>query len=267
MKYLWSTHWTPIFLSISRPVLAWNGNMKIQHCNILQGHNQKRRHVSESVNRYLFCSIRWHLQVPCFVQTTIKHDVKNRIVANPLIWAAAGSECLPLFLENSSIYIFLPRGAVKVWNIFVKGKVFVSLCLSFMLNVVCIHICVLVLFFRCSGGVEVMQVPRSSQWRSQLITSGFGCWTPTNITTLIPPSLPPSLMALWGVVSLSLHCWVCLRSAVTAAAATASLPNDKPGGPLDWLLSDKGPFHHSPEYIDFVEKNRQGFSTRYKIYR
>ncbi|KAI4829090.1 hypothetical protein CesoFtcFv8_004760 [Champsocephalus esox] len=74
-------------------------------------------------------------------------------------------------------------------------------------------------------------------------------------------------MALWGVLSLSLHCWVCLRSSVTAAGATASLPNDKPGGPLDWLLSDKGPFHHSPEYIDFVEKNRQGFSTRYKIYR
>ncbi|XP_028259865.1 BMP/retinoic acid-inducible neural-specific protein 3a.2 isoform X1 [Parambassis ranga] len=75
-------------------------------------------------------------------------------------------------------------------------------------------------------------------------------------------------MALWGVVSLSLHCWVCLRSSVTATAAVAaSLPNEKPGGPLDWLLSDKGPFHHSPEYIDFVEKNRQGFSTRYKIYR
>ncbi|XP_065325550.1 BMP/retinoic acid-inducible neural-specific protein 3a.2 isoform X2 [Pelmatolapia mariae] len=74
-------------------------------------------------------------------------------------------------------------------------------------------------------------------------------------------------MALWGVVSLSLHCWVCLWSSVTATATSASLPNDKPGGPLDWLLSDKGPFHHSPEYIDFVEKNRQGFSTRYKIYR
>lgn len=76
-------------------------------------------------------------------------------------------------------------------------------------------------------------------------------------------------MALWGLVSLSLHCWVCLRSGVIASGATttSSLPNDKPGGPLDWLLSDKGPFHHSPEYIDFVEKNRQGFSTRYKIYR
>ncbi|RVE73647.1 hypothetical protein OJAV_G00033460 [Oryzias javanicus] len=75
-------------------------------------------------------------------------------------------------------------------------------------------------------------------------------------------------MALWGVISLSLHCWVCLRSGAAATTAVAAgLPNDKPGGPLDWLLSDKGPFHHSPEYIDFVEKNRQGFSTRYKIYR
>lgn len=116
-----------------------------------------------------------------------------------------------------------------------------------------------------------MQVPRSSQWRSQLMTSIFGCWTPptttTITTTLILPTLHPSLMALWGILSLSLHCWVCLWSSVTATATSASLPNDKPGGPLDWLLSDKGPFHHSPEYIDFVEKNRQGFSTRYKIYR
>ena len=81
-----------------------------------------------------------------------------------------------------------------------------------------------------------------------------------------PPHPPCSLMALWGLISLSLHCWVCLCSTVTAASAS-SLPSDKPGGPLDWLLSDKGPFHHSSEYIDFVEKNRQGFSTRYKIYR
>uniref|UniRef100_A0A8C5AJT1 Bone morphogenetic protein/retinoic acid inducible neural-specific 3a, tandem duplicate 2 n=1 Tax=Gadus morhua TaxID=8049 RepID=A0A8C5AJT1_GADMO len=52
-----------------------------------------------------------------------------------------------------------------------------------------------------------------------------------------------------------------------AGAAALSLPRDNAGGPLDWLLSDKGPFHHSPDYMDFVEKNRQGFSTRYKIYR
>ncbi|XP_057697968.1 BMP/retinoic acid-inducible neural-specific protein 3-like [Corythoichthys intestinalis] len=72
-------------------------------------------------------------------------------------------------------------------------------------------------------------------------------------------------MALWPIYSLNFLCWVCLWS--LGAAATSPLSNDKPGGPLDWLLSDKGPFHHSPEYIDFVEKNRQGFSTRYKIYR
>ncbi|CAL8395569.1 unnamed protein product [Boreogadus saida] len=55
--------------------------------------------------------------------------------------------------------------------------------------------------------------------------------------------------------------------AAAAGAAALSLPSDNAGGPLDWLLSDKGPFHHSPDYMDFVEKNRQGFSTRYKIYR
>ncbi|XP_038855544.1 BMP/retinoic acid-inducible neural-specific protein 3-like [Salvelinus namaycush] len=71
-------------------------------------------------------------------------------------------------------------------------------------------------------------------------------------------------MALWGF--LILHCWVWFWL-LTGAPALASLPHDRPGGPLDWLLSDKGPFHHSQEYTDFVERNRQGFSTRYKIYR
>ncbi|XP_029488912.1 BMP/retinoic acid-inducible neural-specific protein 3-like [Oncorhynchus nerka] len=71
-------------------------------------------------------------------------------------------------------------------------------------------------------------------------------------------------MALWGFLSVSLHCWVWLWA---GAPISTSLPHDRPGGPLDWLLSDKGPFHHSQEYTDFVERNRQGFSTRYKIYR
>ncbi|KAJ8376200.1 hypothetical protein SKAU_G00067800 [Synaphobranchus kaupii] len=65
-------------------------------------------------------------------------------------------------------------------------------------------------------------------------------------------------MALWEFLTLSLHCWI---------AVAASLSDQRSRGPLDWLLSDKGPFHHSQEYTDFVERNRQGFSTRYKIYR
>eukprot|EP00064_Thunnus_orientalis_P002806 superscaffoldBa00000216_g2814 len=39
------------------------------------------------------------------------------------------------------------------------------------------------------------------------------------------------------------------------------------GGQLDWLLSEKGPFHKCPEYTEFRERFQQGFSTRYKIYR
>ncbi|KAJ7987285.1 hypothetical protein DPEC_G00337140 [Dallia pectoralis] len=36
---------------------------------------------------------------------------------------------------------------------------------------------------------------------------------------------------------------------------------------FDWLISDRGPFHHSRSYLSFVERFRQGFTTRYKIYR
>lgn len=35
----------------------------------------------------------------------------------------------------------------------------------------------------------------------------------------------------------------------------------------DWLISDRGPFHHSRSYLSFVEKFHLGFTTRYKIYR
>uniref|UniRef100_A0A8D2ZUT5 BMP/retinoic acid-inducible neural-specific protein 1 n=1 Tax=Scophthalmus maximus TaxID=52904 RepID=A0A8D2ZUT5_SCOMX len=35
----------------------------------------------------------------------------------------------------------------------------------------------------------------------------------------------------------------------------------------EWLISDRGPFHHSRSYLSFVERFRQGFTTRYKIYR
>uniref|UniRef100_K7FK98 Uncharacterized protein n=1 Tax=Pelodiscus sinensis TaxID=13735 RepID=K7FK98_PELSI len=65
-------------------------------------------------------------------------------------------------------------------------------------------------------------------------------------------------MALWEWIALSLHFWVLAVAAVSDQHATSS---------FDWLLSDKGPFHRSQEYTDFVDRSRQGFSTRYKIYR
>ncbi|XP_059416156.1 BMP/retinoic acid-inducible neural-specific protein 3-like [Carassius carassius] len=65
------------------------------------------------------------------------------------------------------------------------------------------------------------------------------------------------LMSLWVCVVLSLHCWV---SAPVAASHDAA-------GPFGWLLSDKGPFHHSQEFAEFVERYQQGFTTKYKIYR
>uniref|UniRef100_A0AAQ5YG16 MACPF domain-containing protein n=1 Tax=Amphiprion ocellaris TaxID=80972 RepID=A0AAQ5YG16_AMPOC len=46
-----------------------------------------------------------------------------------------------------------------------------------------------------------------------------------------------------------------------------SVSDMQSGGQLDWLLSEKGPFHRCPEYTEFRERFQQGFSTRYKIYR
>ncbi|KFP19219.1 BMP/retinoic acid-inducible neural-specific protein 2, partial [Egretta garzetta] len=37
--------------------------------------------------------------------------------------------------------------------------------------------------------------------------------------------------------------------------------------PLDWLLTDRGPFYRAQDYVDFMERYRQGFTTRYRIYR
>lgn len=63
---------------------------------------------------------------------------------------------------------------------------------------------------------EVMQVPRSSQWRSQLMTRGPGCWAPrTDIAAipLTPPSISDGSMgprqpqpALLGVFALHRNC-------------------------------------------------------------
>ncbi|NXU51033.1 BRNP2 protein, partial [Turnix velox] len=54
-----------------------------------------------------------------------------------------------------------------------------------------------------------------------------------------------------------------------AAPATPSSSSSSSSGrpPLDWLLTDRGPFYRAQEYVDFMERYRQGFTTRYRIYR
>ncbi|XP_076600917.1 BMP/retinoic acid-inducible neural-specific protein 2 [Chaetodon auriga] len=66
-----------------------------------------------------------------------------------------------------------------------------------------------------------------------------------------------------------------LSSPSSSSSSSSSPSNSSPwgfstrqsGGQLDWLLSEKGPFHRCPEYTEFRERFQQGFSTRYKIYR
>ncbi|XP_035993819.1 BMP/retinoic acid-inducible neural-specific protein 3 [Fundulus heteroclitus] len=69
------------------------------------------------------------------------------------------------------------------------------------------------------------------------------------------------LSLLWkGLVVLSL--WLCCSWTSGAAGQGEGVP-----GSLEWLLSDKGPFHRSLEFQEALERYQQGFSTRYKIYR
>uniref|UniRef100_A0A8C7XZ23 Bone morphogenetic protein/retinoic acid inducible neural-specific 2 n=1 Tax=Oryzias sinensis TaxID=183150 RepID=A0A8C7XZ23_9TELE len=67
-----------------------------------------------------------------------------------------------------------------------------------------------------------------------------------------------------------------LQGSVSSSSSSSSSPSStsawgfntrQSGGQLDWLLSEKGPFHRCPEYTEFRERFQQGFSTRYKIYR
>ncbi|XP_015281007.1 PREDICTED: BMP/retinoic acid-inducible neural-specific protein 2 [Gekko japonicus] len=82
------------------------------------------------------------------------------------------------------------------------------------------------------------------------------------------------LMVSWAlsILALTLGCWGLATAVATpheqhastgAAAATATSSQV----PLDCLLADRGPFHRAPEYADFMERYRQGFTTRYRIYR
>uniref|UniRef100_A0A8C5E0F6 BMP/retinoic acid-inducible neural-specific protein 3-like n=1 Tax=Gouania willdenowi TaxID=441366 RepID=A0A8C5E0F6_GOUWI len=85
-----------------------------------------------------------------------------------------------------------------------------------------------------------------------------------------------ALMFLWRCLTLSLlqscFCFWSVGGARGGSVAGAGVDPAGPGfsgsnGPLGWLLSDKGPFHSSQEYVDFTERYQQGFTTKYKIYR
>uniref|UniRef100_A0A8D0H0E9 BMP/retinoic acid inducible neural specific 2 n=1 Tax=Sphenodon punctatus TaxID=8508 RepID=A0A8D0H0E9_SPHPU len=78
------------------------------------------------------------------------------------------------------------------------------------------------------------------------------------------------LMVPWAssLVVLTLCCW---GLAFVVAAATPpeqhASSSSSSQAPLDWLLTDRGPFYRAQEYTDFMERYRQGFTTRYRIYR
>ncbi|XP_043555954.1 BMP/retinoic acid-inducible neural-specific protein 3-like [Chiloscyllium plagiosum] len=69
-----------------------------------------------------------------------------------------------------------------------------------------------------------------------------------------------SLLFLWDRLALTLHCWALL-------VLSCHHQHQHATSPLDWLLSDKGPFHRARDYSNFLDRYRQGFTTRYKIYR
>ena len=74
--------------------------------------------------------------------------------------------------------------------------------------------------------------------------------------------------APWAVLlALGVPGWVLAVSATVAAVVPEQHVSSAGQAPLDWLLTDRGPFHRAQEYADFMERYRQGFTTRYRIYR
>ncbi|XP_021509919.1 BMP/retinoic acid-inducible neural-specific protein 2 [Meriones unguiculatus] len=74
--------------------------------------------------------------------------------------------------------------------------------------------------------------------------------------------------APWAVLlALGVPGWMLAVSATVAAVVPEQHASSAGQAPLDWLLTDRGPFHRAQEYADFMERYRQGFTTRYRIYR
>ncbi|CAN0223741.1 unnamed protein product [Bubo scandiacus] len=89
-----------------------------------------------------------------------------------------------------------------------------------------------------------------------------------------PPMLPwpLALLALsaccrWGVASAAGSTVPQQHAAPATPSSSSSSSSSSGRAPLDWLLTDRGPFYRAQEYVDFMERYRQGFTTRYRIYR
>ncbi|KAJ3594982.1 hypothetical protein NHX12_004287, partial [Muraenolepis orangiensis] len=78
-----------------------------------------------------------------------------------------------------------------------------------------------------------------------------------------------SSMLPWTLLWLLLGARASSPSPLLGARASSPSPlqGALAGGQLDWLLSERGPFHRCPEYLESRERFLQSFSTRYKIYR
>ncbi|NWS66095.1 BRNP2 protein, partial [Crotophaga sulcirostris] len=82
---------------------------------------------------------------------------------------------------------------------------------------------------------------------------------------------PLALLALstcccWGVAG-GASGTVAQQHAAPATPSSSSSSSSSGRAPLDWLLTDRGPFYRAQEYVDFMERYQQGFTTRYRIYR
>ncbi|NXN44572.1 BRNP2 protein, partial [Rhinoptilus africanus] len=89
-----------------------------------------------------------------------------------------------------------------------------------------------------------------------------------------PPMLPwpLALLALsaccrWGVAGGAGSTVPQQHAAPATPSSSSSSLSSSGRAPLDWLLTDRGPFYRAQEYVDFMERYRQGFTTRYRIYR
>ncbi|XP_058699240.1 BMP/retinoic acid-inducible neural-specific protein 2 isoform X2 [Poecile atricapillus] len=82
-----------------------------------------------------------------------------------------------------------------------------------------------------------------------------------------PPMLPLALLALsaccrWGAAGGAGSTVPQGHAAPATPSSSSSSSSPSVRAPLDWLLTDRGPFYRAQEYVDFMERYRQGFTTR-----